>query len=104
MGEVLVLVMVVIVVMVVVLVAVPDASARIAYFSSLERSYGQNRRHLRATAQFRRPRFNFCYRTRQRRVSRRKNAPNSSHSTLISEIHIFATFFDSESQSRGGCG
>ena len=33
-------------------------SARIAYFSSLELTYGQNRRHLRAKAQFRRARFN----------------------------------------------
>ena len=94
-------VMVVVLVMVVMVVAVPGASARIAYFSSLELSYGQNTRHLRATAQFMRPRLNFCYRTRQRRVSMRKNAPHLSHRTLISEMHIFATFSDSEIQSRG---
>ena len=96
--------MVVVLVMVVMVVAVPDASARIAYFASLEFSYGQNRRRLRATAQFRRPRFNFWHKRRQRRVPRRKNAPNLSHRLLISEIHIFARFSGSEIQSRGGDG
>ena len=98
----MVLVMVLMVVMVVMVMAVPVASARIAYFSNLEPSCGQSSRRLQATAQFRRPRSNFCYRTQQRRVSKRKNAPNSSHSTLISEIHIFARFVVSESQTRVG--
>ena len=104
MGEVVVLVMVVTVAMVVMVVAVPDASARIAYFWSFECSCGQNSRYLQATAQFRRPRFNFCYRTRQRHVLKRKNAQNSSHSTLISETHIFARFSASEIQKVMGGG
>ena len=72
------------------------------YFSKKNASCEPKRRHLRATAQLRRVRFNFCYKRRQRRVLRRRNAPNSSHSTLISEILIFATFFDSESPNRVG--
>ena len=77
-------------------------SARIAYFLNLEDSCGQGRRRSWATANFRKHRSNLRYRTLQRRVSTRKNAPTSSHRTLSSEIRIFATFFESEIQKGGG--
>ena len=77
---------------------------RIMYFFKKNVSCGQSMRHLRARALLRRHRLNFCYRTRQRRVSRRKHAPNTSHRPLISEILIFAMFSASGIQKDVGCG